>query len=476
VREQVDKLKRVTGREKPDLKSEEAKKQERSPCYKLHHFTDLPAWMQDNPRLLTGYRVNIGWRESARSACHVHNETVNFWTHALSFVGIGVTLIMTLAFVSPYGTDRLAFDVWKATHWEESPAAPAGPFQEEADILFAPVTTQPVCPAPNLDSHDSWHSDDVIERVKHHLPSMSRLTALLREKAEDLAAGKEHFLSYISSLEAQLHNVSLQATIEDSVATLKDSGVGHLVTRAQLDVEEATHHILCSFNEFLNEQNTEDDSKIEFHFKLSPSSGSLHSYMAVWPIALYVITAMCCLGFSAIFHLFQAVDQRWAENLQSLDYAGICLLISGSCVAIVYYGLYCVPFWMWLYISVQCFMGIIGTIITIMLRDPKYRIVKTFTFIALGVMGVVPVTHIYIHLQDAYWFLWYLGLMGAMYLGGAAIYLTRVPEVWYPESFDICGSSHQIWHILIVLAVFTLYVGLLNFFEWRIATGCPAGH
>lgn len=426
--------------------------------------------MQDNPRLLTGYRVNLGWKKSARSACQVHNETVNFWTHALSFVGIAVTLVMTLLFVSPHGADRVAFDVWHATHWAE-PVEPSS-LDLEAQRLFSPsgASSLSVCPAVPPHAHGIW-DEGVLEQVREHLPSMTRLTGLLKEKAGDLVAGREQFVSYLSMLEAKLHKVTLQTTMQESLETLRDSGVGHLVTRARLDVDEITHHILCAFTDVL--QTSEQDSKIRFHFKLSPSAKSLHSYMAVWPIALYVLTAMCCLAFSATFHLFQAVDQRWAENLQSLDYAGICLLISGSCTAIIYYGLYCEPFLMWVYISVQCCMGVAGTIITIALRDPSYRVIKTFTFIALGVMGVVPVIHIYVLLQDAYWFLWYLGLMGAMYLGGAAIYLTRVPEAWYPEAFDICGSSHQIWHILIVLAVLTLYVGLLNFFEWRIATGCP---
>ena len=42
--------------------------------------------------------------------------------------------------------------------------------------------------------------------------------------------------------------------------------------------------------------------------------------------------------------------------------------------------------------------------------------------------------------------------MGALYLIGALIYATRVPECWSPGTFDVWLSSHQIFHILIVLA------------------------
>ena len=34
-------------------------------------------------------------------------------------------------------------------------------------------------------------------------------------------------------------------------------------------------------------------------------------------------------------------------------------------------------------------------------------------------------------------------LMGTLYVTGAIIYATRIPERYYPKTFDIFGSSHQ---------------------------------
>jgi hypothetical protein len=47
--------------------------------YPLLTFEHLPVWLRDNPHIERGYRVNIGWKRSCESVCHLHNETVNVW-------------------------------------------------------------------------------------------------------------------------------------------------------------------------------------------------------------------------------------------------------------------------------------------------------------------------------------------------------------------------------------------------------------
>ena len=54
-----------------------------------------------------------------------------------------------------------------------------------------------------------------------------------------------------------------------------------------------------------------------------------------------------------------------------------------------------------------------------------------------------------------------------MILIGALIYSTRFPEKLYPGGFDIWGSSHQIFHVLVVLATCIHFVGVLKAFDWN---------
>ena len=63
--------------------------------------------------------------------------------------------------------------------------------------------------------------------------------------------------------------------------------------------------------------------------------------------------------------------------------------------------------------------------------------------------------------------MWALG--GAVYIGGALIYVFRIPERWYPKKFDKAGSSHNIFHCAVVAGcaihfseAFSMYINRQN--------------
>jgi len=76
-------------------------------------------------------------------------------------------------------------------------------------------------------------------------------------------------------------------------------------------------------------------------------------------------------------------------------------------------------------------------------------------------------------------------LQGAMYILGAGLYAVRStanraerlfadilvqarwPERSAPGKFDVVGSSHQIFHVLVVLAAISHLVGLITAFDYR---------
>lgn len=57
-------------------------------------------------------------------------------------------------------------------------------------------------------------------------------------------------------------------------------------------------------------------------------------------------------------------------------------------------------------------------------------------------------------------------LEGVLYIGGAAIYALRIPEKWSPGRFDLYGSSHQIFHFLVVAAAASHLVGMVRAFDY----------
>jgi adiponectin receptor len=205
-----------------------------------------------------------------------------------------------------------------------------------------------------------------------------------------------------------------------------------------------------------------------------PNVKHVHPFLPLWPIFLYMLSAMACLLFSTFFHTFSAVSIRVADNFQSLDYAGICLLIAGSTVPVIYYGFYCQPALQVFYMTINMTLGCAGCIVSVVptFRAIKYREARVVMFIFMGASGGFPLIHMMILNGSFHWLVFYILAMGAMYLTGAAIYAFQVPERWLPGKFDILGSSHQLWHVFIFLAVCTHYVGLRKFYFWRMSQAC----
>ena len=90
----------------------------------------------------------------------------------------------------------------------------------------------------------------------------------------------------------------------------------------------------------------------------------------------------------------------------------------------------------------------------------------------LGLSAFIPIAH---GILDNGWKVqnerqavsYFIGL-GLLNGTGAAVYALRVPERWYPRTFDIVGSSHQIMHVLVMCGAFCYSIGLTRAFDyWR---------
>jgi adiponectin receptor len=104
-------------------------------------------------------------------------------------------------------------------------------------------------------------------------------------------------------------------------------------------------------------------------------------------------------------------------------------------------------------------------------RTPQWRPFRAFMFITMGLSAVVPVAHGFTalgleQLNKTIALPWLL-TQGALYIVGASIYAARVPERWAPGRFDIVGSSHQIFHVLVLAAAAVHLVGLIKAFDYR---------
>jgi adiponectin receptor len=68
----------------------------------------------------------------------------------------------------------------------------------------------------------------------------------------------------------------------------------------------------------------------------------------------------------------------------------------------------------------------------------------------------------------------YYALLVSCYISGLYIFTVRCPERNNPGRYNLCGHSHQIWHVLVVLGIVFSYFGIMENFEMRKASLCPA--
>ena len=171
-----------------------------------------------------------------------------------------------------------------------------------------------------------------------------------------------------------------------------------------------------------------------------------------WPIIVFVCCAICCLGGSTIYHLFYCCNFIVSNILQTLDYCGICILISGSYVPVIYYSFYCYPSYLKLHLIIVVTLNVINLCIMatpkfrsifgslLHSRQPEYRSVRARSFTLVACYAVIALIHL--------WSLdgfsnplfrvmkYYVAGMGGTYILGAFLYGSRFPEKYWPGYFD----------------------------------------
>ncbi|KAK3990991.1 hemolysin-III related-domain-containing protein [Cladorrhinum sp. PSN332] len=188
----------------------------------------------------------------------------------------------------------------------------------------------------------------------------------------------------------------------------------------------------------------------------------------------FFLGAFLCLGMSATYHAISNHSHEVARWGNKLDYTGIVFLIVGSYVPALWYGFFCWPALMAGYLAAICLLGA-GCIIVSWFdhfRTPAWRPYRALMFVGLGLSGVLPIVHALVRLYsfkelDERMGLSWVILQGALYIFGAFLYAARWPERQFPGKFDLLGSSHQLFHILILFAAAAHLYGMVKAFDFH---------
>ena len=185
----------------------------------------------------------------------------------------------------------------------------------------------------------------------------------------------------------------------------------------------------------------------------------------VWDHVVVTTGLVCyqfCMISSVAFHTFNCQSEADYCRWLLVDLNGISIGFVGCYIPAVYYGFYCETLWKNVYIAI---ITLLSALILFKRESPQSTEDESVWFkqhlilyVALAVFGVVPTVHLiclsgwssdYVQMCLPKVVTFYM-LLGVAVL----IYLGKIPERFLPGRFDYIGSSHQWWHILIVLCLY----------------------
>ncbi|KIM98755.1 hypothetical protein OIDMADRAFT_105156 [Oidiodendron maius Zn] len=200
-----------------------------------------------------------------------------------------------------------------------------------------------------------------------------------------------------------------------------------------------------------------------------PSCNSADIYV----FTIFLLSAATCFILSAVCHLILNHSHSSVRLGTTLDYLGIIVFIVGTCVSGFYYGLREHESLLHLYWTMIVAAGILCTfaVVNPAFHTPPWRPIRAATFIGLGLFSIIPILHgIYIYgfatLEKMMGLQWTF-VQGALYILGCVIFVLRVPERWYPGTFDLFGASHQVFHFCALAAAASQLKALLLAFDFR---------
>ncbi|XP_035736155.1 progestin and adipoQ receptor family member 4-like [Vespa mandarinia] len=170
---------------------------------------------------------------------------------------------------------------------------------------------------------------------------------------------------------------------------------------------------------------------------------------------------------SFIYHVFMNVnyDEAFYRSLLRLDMIGIWLCQSFGAIPMLAASVHCLPDNHWYCcIFIYCFLSIWGLLKAMHARSPWERrlcfappfLMRMFimTMRCFGIGGGSPKALTHIVLQD---------LIAVI---GAIVGALRIPEKWMPGKLDFMLNSHNLMHVLVVLAVCSMHTATIEDLTW----------
>ncbi|KAF2238395.1 mPR-like GPCR protein [Viridothelium virens] len=190
---------------------------------------------------------------------------------------------------------------------------------------------------------------------------------------------------------------------------------------------------------------------------------------------MYLLGVSICFGCSARDHSSCHVLWNHSPSIASLgtqlDYAGIILLMWTASLPSIHYGFAedkVARNFHWALTTLVA-SGCVWVTLHPRFRSPCFRPYRAIMYTGLGLSALFSVFHgLWLYgfaVQRRRVALDWMLLVAVFNSLGTAAYASRFPERWWPHRFDFVGASHQIFHVMVLLAGAAHYIGLIQSFH-----------
>lgn len=228
-----------------------------------------------------------------------HNESVNIWSHLLGALGVIALVFYTIICINENNQVNRIIDLNEMIEEIKEVTNPWILFLNDHDYNS------------NADSKDDIHYNLTINRL-------IKMTNELISKINNQYNIADNIFAYI---------IKGKTVLEEIRDSLGFNSVFSAFNILQSNLNSIANKALIIFQ-------NEDYAKAEDSPKIIKGLSKI-------PLFIMLGSAFICLGFSAFFHLFKVLSKEATNLLSRFDYAGITILISGSCYPPFYYWFYC---------------------------------------------------------------------------------------------------------------------------------------
>ncbi len=251
-------------------------------------YSEAPDYLKDNEYIKEGYLINCNsFNKVFRSILVCSNETINIWSHLIGCI-ISILLIIFIACFLKTGKIKEL----SQTEYED--------IQIKLNEAVIPLI-----------------KDLKKTNEENNYINVSNIINKIKTNSENLIDNYGSKSNVITNIENYLEkNENL---INQIMELNNNSNILEIIVK---NWEICSNKITNYINKFIiNDIKGEDIGR--------------------WPLFIMLSSAIGCFAFSTSFHWFSIYSKELYSFLCRLDYAGITLLIPGSCYPPYYYFYYC---------------------------------------------------------------------------------------------------------------------------------------